>query len=124
MIPCCFTCTSAGVVKNGPRAGSLWCVLKRSCVNPESACPSYPEAHQFQLAVKSEMNFPLSRADQQKTGREFPTFSEAKNTVRNRMDRTPLQRVLVKSAAESQFETKSNVSPRSFQDRLYPVVAA
>lgn len=120
MIPSCLICTSAGVVQYGPRSGSLWCALKRQCVNPDSACPAYPEAHQFQMAIKREMNFPLSKAEQLKTGREYPTFSEAKNSVRNRMEVSPSQRVLVKSAVESQFETNSGQARPSFSARLYP----
>lgn len=69
----CLTCNSARVLVTGPRAGSLWCFVKRNPVNPDSVC-SY--------------------------------FGHFENTVRDRMDSAPLQRVLVKSAAESQNETK------------------
>lgn len=68
----CITCTSSRTIAHGPRAGSLWCVMKSRNVNPDSACPVYPEAH-IQACKQHG-------ADSS-------------------------QRVLVKSAAESQIET-------------------
>lgn len=90
----CITCTSSRTLSIGPRAGSLWCFVKRIPVNPESACQSYPEA-----------------------------YSEACN----RHGAAPSQRVLVKSAGESQFETTyqktDHVKAGSFlslQSVMYP----
>lgn len=95
MILGCQTCTSARVVHIGPRAGSLWCFVKRSPVNPESACQSYPEGYE---AMQKRIN---------------PEYAKW-------VGPTPSQRVLVKSAVESQFETKNNEGGTSFQSRRYP----
>lgn len=81
----CISCNSARVLVTGPRAGSVWCFVKRNPVNPDSVCQS---------------------------------FGLFENTVRDRMDSAPLQRVLVKSAVASQNETKTGqarpVSPPLF----------
>lgn len=69
----CISCNSARVLVTGPRAGSVWCFVKRNPVNPDSVCQS---------------------------------FGLFENTVRNRTESAPLQRVLVKSAVASQNETK------------------
>lgn len=90
----CITCTSSRTLATGPRAGSLWCFVKRNPVNPDGSC---------RLVL------------------------EIANPILNRMDRTPSQRVLVKSAVESQFETncvemdgrKTRLSNLSFAQ--YPV---
>lgn len=99
MILGCQTCTSARVIHIGPRAGSLWCFVKRSGVNPESACQSYPEGYE---AMQKRIN---------------PDYAKW-------VSKDPLQRVLVKSAVESQFETKTGQARPSFAARLYPEVAA
>lgn len=93
----CITCTSSRTIAHGPRAGSLWCLMKSKNVNPDSACPVYPEAH-IQACQEH--------------------FQKG------------LQRVLVKSAAESQIETnfqKTKVGKitgfSSFSAVLYPDAA-
>lgn len=93
MILGCQTCTSARVIHHGPRAGSLWCFVKRCSVNPESACQSYPEGY----------------ADMQK---------RLEVGYAKWVEPTPSQRVLVKSAVASQFETKTG-RVTSFENRLY-----
>lgn len=39
----CLSCTSARVLHFGPRAGALWCFVKRSSVIPANVCHSFTE---------------------------------------------------------------------------------